>query len=104
MKMMMKERCLGSELPYFVQHVVACLNMEKGMIARVKYTIRRALPGKNEYDYEVLEAEAIQGETDVPKDGLALLKEAMHLCRSNTAVAQAAKAAQSKAATPAAKE
>jgi hypothetical protein len=72
---------------------------ESSMIARCKYTVRKSLPGKEQYDYEIIEAESVQDEVDGRKSGEDLMKECISLCRSSTAAAQ-----QRRAATAAVKE
>lgn len=65
---------------------------ESKMIARCKYTVRKSLPGKEQYDYEIIEAESVQDEAEGRKTGEELMKECMNLCRHSTAAAQARKA------------
>lgn len=77
------------ELPYFKKSVKLVIDTEKGMIAEVEYTIRRALPGKNEYDYEIIRMKSIQDETEEPRTGEKMLKEVMSMSRQATAAYQA---------------
>lgn len=71
------------------QKLKARFDGEKSMISEVKYSIRMGLPGKGDYDYEVIEVKNIQDEAGEIVPGQDLLGEAITLARKNLAMSKA---------------